>query len=206
MTTQTHNTQAKYFDLHTQGVGYINRFREIQPKSKKSQSFCAVTIAFLRGSSDDVEYTYVDTIIRNKEVCELLKANQDAINDESKKVLGVVTVGDIYPDTFTTGEGKVLPTIKGRLIGMKQLTVNGEVVFKKEPSKANDDQPVEQDGNQEAAPQAQAEENNDANPADLPTSVTLDPNAPDFAAQRDALKDQGYSWNSVNKTWDLSAA
>lgn len=206
MTTQTQNTQAKYFDLHTQGVGYINRFREIQPKSKKSQSFCAVTIAFLRGSSDDVEYTYVDTIIRNKEVCELLKANQDAINDESKKVLGVVTVGDIYPDTFETQEGKVLATIKGRLIGMKQLIIDGEVVYKKEPFNANGNQPVDQDENQEAAPQSQAEENNEANTAELPPSVTLDPNAPDFEAQRTALKEQGYTWNSANKTWDLSAA
>ncbi|MBD3612942.1 MAG: DUF3577 domain-containing protein [Hydrogenovibrio crunogenus] len=218
MTTQTQNTQTQsnvneYYDVHTTGFAYLTRFREVKPKTgQRFVPFCSVTVAFCRGkvspnkeAGEQREYTYVDCVIVNKEICEMFKPLMENINSKDSSVYGVFTVGDIYPETFTSN-GEVKASIKGRLVGMKSLSVDNEVLFKKEPFKATDDQPIEQDENQEAAPQSQAEENNEANTAELPPSVTLDPNAPDFEAQRTALKEQGYTWNSANKTWDLSAA
>ncbi|WP_350617546.1 DUF3577 domain-containing protein, partial [Pseudomonas sp. HY7a-MNA-CIBAN-0227] len=47
-TTQTN--EAKFFDLHTTGIGYLNRIREVKPRGK-GKPFMAVTVAALRGSS-----------------------------------------------------------------------------------------------------------------------------------------------------------
>ncbi len=57
------NTQeSKFFDLHTRGIGYLNRIREVTVR--KGQPFMAVTVAALRGTSDDVEYTHIDCVVR----------------------------------------------------------------------------------------------------------------------------------------------
>jgi len=37
---------AKYFDLHTTGVGYLNRVREVNPEN--GSSFLTATIAAMR--------------------------------------------------------------------------------------------------------------------------------------------------------------
>ena len=48
MTNQSQNeSRIEYFDLQTQGIGYINRIREVTPEEGKS--FLSVTIAALRG-------------------------------------------------------------------------------------------------------------------------------------------------------------
>lgn len=202
MTTQTQNTH-QYFNLHTKGVGYINRFREGEVKTQAGKfKFCSVTVGFLRGSADNVQYTYVDCIIRNAEICEVLKAKQDNINGDNK-VLAVVTVGDIYAETFEHN-GKTLAGMKGRLIGMTQLKVDGQIVWHKAESESDehneanfqDDQAGEPVANQEAASESQAE---------MP-AVKLDPNAPDFQTRKEELKAQGYRWNNNVKAWTLSAA
>jgi len=46
---------AKYFDLHLTGVGYLNRIRLVTPK--EGEPFLSVTLAALRGSVDNVLYT-----------------------------------------------------------------------------------------------------------------------------------------------------
>lgn len=194
----TTTNQNQYFNLHTSGIGYINRFREV---TTRKGSFCSVTIGFLRGfaSADEVEYTYIDTIIRNKEVCELLKQHQNAINDKNTKVLGVCVVGDIYAETFTKRDNSVVAGIKGRLIGMRQLKINGEVVY----SKVSDEQTAEEQNdapvvNQEEAPApvqqpvAQAPVAPANFEGEFLDVVRLDKNDPDFMAKKDELKDNGY--------------
>lgn len=43
-------TQAQFFNLHTRGIGYLNRVREVT--AKKGNPFMACTIAALRGDTD----------------------------------------------------------------------------------------------------------------------------------------------------------
>ena len=50
------NETRKYFDLHTTGIGYLNRVREVTPK--EGTPFLSVTIAALRGSVDNAQYTH----------------------------------------------------------------------------------------------------------------------------------------------------
>lgn len=148
------NSNSEYIDLHTNAFGYVNRFRQIGTGSK---AFCAVTIAAFRGHKDEIEYTYFDTIIRNKDVCAELLKHEAVINDPDSKVLASVTISDIYAETFGSGD-KVKATIKGRLIGMKSLTINGETVFKKTSFNdvPEDETPVDQSA-EEQAPVNQSE-------------------------------------------------
>ena len=50
--TMQNTQESKFFDLHTRGIGYLNRIREVTVR--KGQPFMAVTVAALRGTSDDV--------------------------------------------------------------------------------------------------------------------------------------------------------
>ena len=49
----SNNESPKYFDLHTTGIGYLNRIRAVTPQA--GNPFLAVTIAALRGSVDRPE-------------------------------------------------------------------------------------------------------------------------------------------------------
>lgn len=77
------NTQeSKFFDLHTRGIGYLNRIREVTVR--KGQPFMAVTVAALRGTSDDVEYTHIDCVVRGAEAEKLIRRCQAASEAEKK--------------------------------------------------------------------------------------------------------------------------
>ena len=52
-----------YFDLHVDGVGYLNRIREV--KVKRGQ-FWACSISALRGDATDVDYTKFDLRVSGK--------------------------------------------------------------------------------------------------------------------------------------------
>ena len=55
----THSTQNnQYFDLHTSGIGYLNRIRNVTVR--KGKPFLAVTVAALHGATENIEYTYID--------------------------------------------------------------------------------------------------------------------------------------------------
>ena len=49
---------SKFFNLHVEGVGYLNRVRTIKPK--KGQEFLACSVAARRGSDSGVCYTKFD--------------------------------------------------------------------------------------------------------------------------------------------------
>lgn len=58
MSNNTQAQEAKYFDLHTTGIGYLNRIREVP--IRRGEPFLAVTVAALHGAADSVEYSYID--------------------------------------------------------------------------------------------------------------------------------------------------
>jgi len=93
------NNTATHFDLHTTGVGYLNRAREVKPQTgKKFKPFWSVGISALRGNVDEVEYSRIDTIIVGSDACELIKQYNEDINQQNSRVLCGFKVGDIYAD------------------------------------------------------------------------------------------------------------
>ena len=63
---------SKFFDLHTTGIGYLNRIREVKSRGK-GKPFMAVANAALRGSSDEVEYSYIDCNVVGSEAEKLIR-------------------------------------------------------------------------------------------------------------------------------------
>ncbi|MGR3808164.1 DUF3577 domain-containing protein [Pasteurella testudinis] len=130
MTTQTSNTQTTYFNLHLNGLAYINRIREVTPK--KGNRFYACSLAFLRGDSDNTEYTYVDVRVSGEKAISLIKRSEHAAQ-ERKKILASVVVGDIYPETFVyekgDRKGETGVMMKGRLLRIKSLKIDGVLKY-----------------------------------------------------------------------------
>lgn len=132
------NTETKYFDLHTRGIGYVNRLRTVTPK--KGKSFLACTVAALRGTTDEPEYTYIDVRVYNEKACELLESCQDAL-EQKQKVLIAFNIGDIYPECFTYEKGEKKGQcgcgIKGRLIKITMIKINGNETYREKADAIN---------------------------------------------------------------------
>ncbi|EFW87189.1 MULTISPECIES: STY4534 family ICE replication protein [Pseudomonas syringae group] len=122
--------ESKYFDLHTTGIGYLNRIREVKPR--KGNPFMAVTVAALKGSTDSAEYAYIDCNVVGAEADKLIRRCQEAVAAE-KKVLVSFRIGDIWADVFTYSsgakQGQAGVSLKGRLLYLAWIKVEGEYVY-----------------------------------------------------------------------------
>jgi hypothetical protein len=131
----TLTNEAKFFDLHTTGIGYLNRIREVKPRGK-GKPFMAVAVAALRGSSDDTEYSYIDCNVVGAEAEKLIRRSQAAV-DAGKKVLVSFRIGDIWADSFTyekgDKQGQPGASLKGRLLFIGWIKVDGETAYQAKP-------------------------------------------------------------------------
>ncbi|SDG72361.1 Protein of unknown function [Pseudomonas benzenivorans] len=152
------SNETKFFDLHTTGIGYLNRIREVKPR--KGSPFMATTIAALRGSSDDVEYTYIDCNVVGAEAEKLVRRCEQAV-EAGKKVLVSFRIGDIWADAFTyeKGEKKGQPgaSLKGRLLFIGFIKVDGETVYEAKP-KGDGEQPVDRESGDQSEQQQDAQQ------------------------------------------------
>ncbi|MDH2431004.1 STY4534 family ICE replication protein [Pokkaliibacter sp. MBI-7] len=127
MTTQN---ASQFFDLHTSGIGYINRIRLVEPK--KGEPFWACSIAALRGDTNNVEYTYFDVRVSGTEAARLIARCQQAVEAGSKMLISF-KIGDIYPDVFTYAsgdrKGETGVSLKGRLLMIRWIKKDGEMIY-----------------------------------------------------------------------------
>jgi hypothetical protein len=117
-----------FFDLHVQGVGYLNRIRDV--KVKKGQ-FLACSISAVRGDVSDVDYTKFDVRVTGSEAKEIVKRLKAEV-DAKKAVIVGFKLGDIYPEKFVyengDRKGEVGVVIKGRLLKVRFAKVDGVIV------------------------------------------------------------------------------
>lgn len=167
-----------YFNLHTQGIGYLNRIREVP--IRRGQPFLACNIAALHGAANAVEYTRFDCKVSGAEAERLIRRCMDAVQAE-KKVLLAFRIGDLWIDPFLyeKGERQGQPgaSLKGRLLFIEWIKVDGVLEYKAPArqdaiapaTQASNDEPAE-----ESAPVDAPETDTDA-PADAnaqPAPVT----------------------------------
>jgi hypothetical protein len=130
-TTQNQTQASSYFNLHTQGIGYLNRVREVTVR--RGQPFMACDIAALHGASDDVEYTRFDCKVAGGEAERLIRQHMADVQAERKVLLGF-RIGDLWTDAFIyeKGERQGQPgaSLKGRLIFIEWIKVDGTLVYK----------------------------------------------------------------------------
>lgn len=131
-------TSTQYFNLHTNGIGYLNSIRQVKPK--KGEQFWACRVAALTGSAEKPEYRYFDMNIVGDETAKLVQRCQDAVM-ANKKVLISFVMSDLWVDTFTYStdtqhhkKGDTGVALKGRLIRIKSIKVDGELKYQ-EPRK-----------------------------------------------------------------------
>ena len=151
---QAQPAQREYFNLHTTGIGYLNRIRwvPVRGRGRSSESFLACSIGALRGPADSVEYTYFDVRVSGEEAIQLIDSMQTTVNSGAKVIVSF-RIGDIYPHLYEravkvngkpTGQMETACLLKGRLLLINSISVNGEKVY--ERPAGQDDAPASDTG------------------------------------------------------------
>lgn len=121
--------QPSFFDLHVEGVGYLNRVRTVRPK--KGQEFLACTISAMRGAATQVEYTKFDCRVSGAQARYIVQFLEPWVVAKKPVIIGF-KLGDIYPEVFTyekgDRKGQQGVSIKGRLLKVKFAKVDGQAV------------------------------------------------------------------------------
>ncbi|MCD6671814.1 MAG: DUF3577 domain-containing protein [Burkholderiaceae bacterium] len=130
---------SSFFNLHVDGIGYLNRVRTVKPKN--GHEFLACTVAALRGSDRDVSYTKFDCRVSGADAQAIVRRLESDVAAERTVIIGF-RIADIYPELFTfeKGDRKGQPgvSIKGRLLRIKFAKVNGEPIDVPQPARADE--------------------------------------------------------------------
>jgi len=129
----SNNESQKYFDLHTTGIGYLNRVREVTPK--EGNPFLSVTIAALRGSVDNVQYTHFECRVSGRQAQKIVRQVKPAVEGKLKVLIGF-TLSDLYGETFTFKSGDKAGgtgiSLKARLLRVSWAKVDGQPFYKEQ--------------------------------------------------------------------------
>lgn len=145
--------QDEFFNLQTSGCGYLSRVRWVDPKAgrggrrgggRTGEPFLACAINALHGRVSEPNYTYFDLRVSGEEAIGLIEQLQADV-DARRKVFVAFKIGDIYSHPYErkakddrgreTGELELASCIKGRLLLITHIKVDGEEVY----SRAKDD-------------------------------------------------------------------
>ncbi|BDR09213.1 DUF3577 domain-containing protein [Comamonas thiooxydans] len=145
MQQQQAPAQREFFNLHANGIGYLSRVRWVTPtgRGRKAEPFLACAISALRGATDSPDYTYFDLRVSSAEAIELIESLQKEV-DERRKVLISFRIADLYAHSYErdvrdqggrpTGQKELAGLIKGRLILVNSVRVEGELVYQRAES------------------------------------------------------------------------
>ena len=124
------NEPKKYFDLHTTGIGYLNRVREVTPK--EGTPFLSVTIAALRGSVDNAQYTHFECHVSGKQAQQIVRQLKPVVEGNSKVLIGF-TLSDLYAESFIFKSGDKAGdtgiSLKARLLRIAWAKVDGQPFY-----------------------------------------------------------------------------
>jgi len=145
MQQQQAPAQREFFNLHANGIGYLSRVRWVTPtgRGRKAEPFLACAISALRGATDSPDYTYFDLRVSSAEAIELIESLQKE-TDERRKVLISFRIADLYAHSYEreerdqkgrpTGKKELAGLIKGRLILVNSVRVDGQLVYQRAES------------------------------------------------------------------------
>ena len=174
-TTQNQTQASSYFNLHTQGIGYLNRVREVTVR--RGQPFMACDIAALHGASDDVEYTRFDCKVAGGEAERLIRQHMADVQAERKVLLGF-RIGDLWIDPFLyekgAKQGQPGASLKGRLLFIDWIKVNAVVEYKA-PARQEATAPAEQAPTHESSSTSANAETEETDSTVQPASTAAQP-------------------------------
>ncbi|AZD86821.1 Periplasmic protein TonB [Pseudomonas chlororaphis subsp. aureofaciens] len=127
MTTSSQSNEKSYFDVHTTGLGFLKRIREVIPGGRKRDAFLACAISALTGTGDKPTYRYLDVRVSGSKAQELVRSHAADV-EAGRPVLIQFRVGDTFSDVFvrTSGDRAGMPdaTLKGRLLTAAALDLS----------------------------------------------------------------------------------
>ena len=136
------NTNAKpdgYYSPIMKSFGWPSKARFVD--GHRGDPFWSVNIVCPRGAYDDYDTELIQTIVKGKQAIELIDKYFDEINDRNAKVAIVSNIGDLRPASFTDTDGNLRLVMKGSLLSIQYMKVNGEVVYQADPNGQEEDQP-----------------------------------------------------------------
>jgi hypothetical protein len=145
------NDTPNYFNLHVSGIGYVNRIRWVEAArnaGRRAQPFLACSISALRGRPEDREYTFFDVRVSGAEAQGLIESLMEDVRADRKVVVGF-RIGDIYPHLYErnvrdpqsgqpTAQREWASLIKGRLLLINSITVDGERTYTRPAQEVGD--------------------------------------------------------------------
>ena len=196
------NQNDTYYDLHTSGIGFVNRFRKVQPE--QGEAYYGITIAALRGKPNaegKVAKTYIDCNVVGDDAIEMCRQLEPFFEgDAEPKVMVSFTIGDLEQRAFQykRGErkGQTGYALKGRLFDIKWFKANGGETVYSTAEIERKKQLAEQDASSTEA---------DSEPAELPNEVRLVKEDPYYDQREQQLIAQGYSYIGGG-LWSLAGA
>jgi len=207
------DNNENYFNLTTEGVGFINRFRLNEPT--QGNPYYSVTIAALRGKADangKTQKTYIDCNIVGSAVEMAKQLEPLFVGEESPTVMAKFVTGDLElrPFIYNSGQkqGEQGFSLKARLYDIKWFKVNGDVTYNEAEQKRHvEDQGKGNEADEAPAPNSEAPADSlpkqTDDQSDLPLEVKLVQDDPYFDERRAQLKEQGYRWNGAKELWCL---
>jgi hypothetical protein len=135
--------QSNFFNLHVTGCGYLGRVRWVNPSKNRGNrrggnEFLGCSIKALHGIANEANYSYFDVIVSGEKAIEIVNGLMVDV-DAKRKVFVAFKVGDIYSDHYDrvvkdkhgnkTGEKVAASMIKGRLLLITHVAVDGEVTY-----------------------------------------------------------------------------
>lgn len=138
--------EKKFFDLHTRGIGYLNRTRWVNTKGKggrRGDTFLACGINALHGDVEDPNTTLFDCRVSGNDAQQIIQAVMPSVAADKKVIVGFA-IGDIYAHVYErkvktkddkgqwreTGATETASLIKGRLLQITYVKVDSEVVYR----------------------------------------------------------------------------
>jgi hypothetical protein len=120
-----------YVDMHTVGLGYLSRVREVPVR--KGKPFLSASISAFHGEKgveDGLTFVPFDVKAASEQCKEVLKQFETQANDRDCKVMVRFKIGDQYIDsyTFTRGDraGQTGMVLKGRLLFVSHVWVKAQ--------------------------------------------------------------------------------
>lgn len=131
-TASNSNEGNNYVDMHTHGLGYLSRVREVPVR--KGQPFMSASISAFHGEKgvkDGMMFVPFDVKATSEQAREVLKQFEAQANDRDNcKVMVRFRIGDQYIDsyTFTKGDraGQTGMQLKGRLLFVSHVWVKAK--------------------------------------------------------------------------------
>ena len=121
----TTSNEKSYFDLHTSGIGYIQRAHEVPVRGgRRAQPFLACTVAALVGPARDPSYRYFDVKVSGAEAKKLVQ-RYIGVDDPKQRPLVRFRLGDLWGDAYIRDKGehagKPAASLKARLLKAEPL-------------------------------------------------------------------------------------